>query len=155
MGHLDTLPHDLIATWLSRRYIRVALPDAFNERARAAIETVKSALADNGEHLFAIYLLLEDEEKGVGDEYNVVVRGTMLEPDWQVGPRRVAAQIALNAIAAALNGADGINVVDSALRSEADISLHDVRAMKRWEIFDASSIRGDLPAAPYGQAPGS
>lgn len=154
-GHLDTQPADLIATWLSRRYIRAALPNAFNERARPAVESCKSVLAEHGEALAGVYLIVDSDEKLPGDEYRVVVRGTMLETDWQVEARRIAAQTTLNAIEAALDGAEGITVVDSLLRSEAEVSLHDARAMKRWDLFDASSIRGDVPAAPYGKAPGA
>ncbi|MEX2184452.1 MAG: hypothetical protein WEC14_08385, partial [Chloroflexota bacterium] len=143
-----------IPSWLGRRYIRTALPDAFNVRVGGAIKEARASITEFGDNLDALYIIVDDDEKPTGEPFRIVLRGTVFESVWTDGSRRAAAQQAFNAVETALAGADGIEVVDSRLLSEADVSLHDVRAMRRWDIFDDTSVRGGSPASRFARRPG-
>lgn len=153
-GHLGTQPHDLIPSWLSRRYIRQAFPDAFNDRLKAASKDIARHLsAPGGDSLYAIFLVLDDEEFPPETEYRVVLRGTMLEADFADHVRRTEAQLALDGVASAMDGCAGIVVTDSALVPESEVTLHDVRLMKRWDPFDSLSLPDESDAASRVRPP--
>ena len=130
-----------MVAWLTNRYIRRAFPDAFNERLRTHRKDIERPLKSGGDHLNAIYLVIEDEELPAGVPYQLVVRGTMLDDDYGVVERRTRAQVAFDGLVAALNACDGVEVLDDALVSEAEISLHEIRLMKRWSVYDSLSLR--------------
>lgn len=67
----------------------------------------------------------------------------MLESDFAVPERRIRAQQAFDGLVAALGACPGIEVVDDALVSETEISLHDIRIMKRWSVHDSLSLRSE------------
>ncbi|MFN8519582.1 MAG: hypothetical protein U0667_09420 [Chloroflexota bacterium] len=142
-AHLETQPPDLLVAWLTNRYIRRAFPDAFNDRLRAKRKDIERPLKGSGEHLHSIYLLIDDDELSPDVSYRLVVRGTMLESDFAVPERRIRAQQAFDGLVAALGACPGIEVVDDALVSETEISLHDIRIMKRWSVHDSLSLRSE------------
>jgi hypothetical protein len=142
-GQLVTHPPDLLVAWLTNRYIRRAFPDAFNERLRSKRRDVERPLKEHGEYLHSVFLVIGDEELPADVPYRLVVRGTMLEEDFVVPERRTEAQQAFDGLVAALDACAGIEVVDDALVSEAEVSLHDVRLMKRWSVYDSLSLRGE------------
>lgn len=146
-GQLQTQPPDLLVAWLTNRYIRRAFPDAFNERLRPKRREIKQPLKTSGEHLHSVYLVVDDDELPPEVSYRLVIRGTMLEVDFAVPERRLAAQRALDGLVAALAACDGIEVVDDALVSEAEITLDEVRAMKRWSVYDSLSLRREEEAS--------
>lgn len=146
-AHLITQPPDLLAAWLSNRYIRSAFPDAFNERIDPALKGIARKLKAHGDALYSIYLLMEDEELPLDTPYHLVVRGTMLSGDFAVHERRVQAQLALGGLVAALSGCRGIEVIDDALVSEAEISLDEIRPMKRWNAHDSLSLATERDAS--------
>jgi hypothetical protein len=135
--------------WLARRYSRVAFPDAFNERIHAATKQLRSKLKSKGDLLTAIYLLVPDKELTTGESYDIIMYGSMRVEDFDVPEKRKEAQKVLDKVEAALAVCDGIDIKESALRSEAAISLDEVRKLKRWD-FDDLTVRGesiaDLPA---------
>jgi hypothetical protein len=142
-GHLRTTPANLIPMWLAGRYIREAFPDEFNRRWSPIGGDLKRVLGDQAADLAAIYLAMEDVDLPNGTDYVLVLRGTMLDEHYAIPARRTAAQLALDATAALLAGCEGIDVVDAVLVSEVDISLHDIRMMKRWSPFDTLSLAED------------
>jgi hypothetical protein len=146
-GRLRTDPADLIPRWLSQRYVRVALPDEFNNRWLPAREEIRAALAQGGEHISAIYIQLYDVEMQLADEelppdrpYRVLIRATMLADDYEVTDRRALAQRALDRTAGSLDQCPGIEILDDSLESEATFTLADMRMMRRWSPFDHLSL---------------
>ena len=63
--------------------------------------------------------------------------------DYDVETRRTRAHVTLGRIAGALSACEGIHVVDEELLSERDVSLDDIRVMKRWSPFDTLSLTED------------
>jgi hypothetical protein len=136
---------DLIGRWLSRRYQRAALPDSFGERLRTVREELSRALTDGGEHISGLYLLIRAEELEKSEPYVIEIWGTMMVADYDSGARRDEAQQTIDALAAILAGAEGVDVQNAVLRSEATVTLDDVRHLTRWDSFDPMST-GETPA---------
>ena len=154
-GLLQTEPSDLIPRWLSGRYIRVALPDEFNNRWKPVREDIRAALEHDGKDISAIYLLVDDDELPPDRPYKVLIRATMLAGAYEALGRRALAQRALDRMAGSLDQCPGIEVLDDGLESEATFTLADVRVMRRWSPFDHVSLPGEagneneaMPAVP-------
>jgi len=137
-----------LCLWVGRRYFRVAFPDAFNDRTDAAVGKLRRTLKSKGELLNAIYLFVTEEELPDGQAYDIIIYGSMRVEDFDLSEKRTEAQKLLNKIETALDTCTDINVKESVLKSEADISLDDLRKLKRWD-FDDLTFRGesvlDLP----------
>lgn len=71
----------------------------------------------------------------------------MLVGDFADLVKRVAAQAAFDKAVGLLDSCDGIEVVDSTLESEEDMTLDDLRHVRRWDNFDDVSLPG-RPEAP-------
>lgn len=65
-----------------------------------------------------------------------------------VAERRIEAQRVFDGLVAALDACEGVEVVNDALVSEAEVSLDEIRVMKRWSIFDSLSLRDEEEAVP-------
>ena len=129
-----------IAFWLSRRYSRPSFPDAFNERTRQAVDSMLKQLKKNGDSVTGVYLTVIDEELPSGQDYEIVIRATMTVDHFQDKQLRLRAMELLNKLEAALGECDGIEVKESHLVSEAEVSIDDLRGLKRWD-FDSISLR--------------
>ena len=140
---LETEPAGLLAAWVSRRYIREAFPTEFDRRWSPARKAIRDHLRATGEHLEAIYLRLDERELGPEETYVVLARGSMLSDDYLDRAKRTRAQEALDGAMALLGRCAGIDVDEWALLSEADLSLDDVRLLKRWDSFDEVSFSED------------
>jgi hypothetical protein len=124
----------LVGRWLSKRYYRAAFPDAFNERLRPKLNAVKEALQKSGEHVQDIYLTLDtDDELPDSRPYKVVALGTVRAETWDIPAHRTAAQACFDRVCAAMASCAGIQLLDSVLQSDADVTLYDLRKTKRWE----------------------
>jgi len=123
-----------LASWVGRRYTRAAFPDTFNERWQATRSQIHRKLKAKG-HLFtAVFLMVENDELSPGVDYKVVLIGCMNTDDFADTERRREAQQLLNDLEAALAACQGICVSESLLRSESEISLDDLRLLKRWDM---------------------
>lgn len=133
--------------WLSNRYARSAFPDAFNERFRSASRSVTKILKQDGERISGIYLLVDGRELADPDLYEVVLIATMLDSDFDDAAMRRACAEVLGLLEVALDGCDGISVIDCSLRSERELSLSDLRELRRWD-YDSLSIRDEDSLLP-------
>lgn len=139
-------PHvQMLARWTAARYTRPALPDAFNERRRAARERVAKAAKRGGVDVSGVYVALNSELELPDDEpYEIFVLGTVPH-DVAVDPRRwKTACAAVNEIVEALRG-PGIVVVEADTRSEANVSLEDIKQFARLELDYMSERGGIMP----------
>jgi hypothetical protein len=140
---LDTDPAGLLASWIARRYIREAFPNEFDKRWKSAKGAIRDHLRSTGTYLDAIYLRLDERELAPDEEYIVLARGSMLSEDYAEPTKRTLAQQALDGAMALLAQCDGIDVDEWVLLSEADMSLDDVRLLKRWDSLDDISFSED------------
>lgn len=136
-----------LASWLAKRYVRAAYPDAFNDRVRSAQRKIDKALKSYGEGASGVFLALNSwEELSDDDEYEVVVIVTCpLDVANDAKKEAVVAQLAPK-IMEALEGCEGVSVLDARHVSEDEFTLHDLRTYKRWD-FDHRSFSG-RPGGP-------
>lgn len=131
------LGHDNVRTlrlWLGRRYYRVAFPDAFNERTRAANDRIRKQLEAAEDVIDAVYLFMDnDGELPPGDPYRIEVRASMRVQVYGDPPSRLRAQRAVDAVAVALRDCPDIQVDDAGVYSEEEITIDDLRLLKRWD----------------------
>ncbi len=131
-----------ICDWIAKRYTRVAFPDAFNERVRPIVSQLRREFKKRGDLLSAIYLVAIDDELDAGNPYEIIVWATMVDEKYEIEEHRTAAQGLVDKIEEAFDSCDGIEVAEAELQSEADVSLSDLRKLKRWD-FDDLTLRGE------------
>ncbi|MGB8931720.1 MAG: hypothetical protein WCC48_10785 [Anaeromyxobacteraceae bacterium] len=128
--------HCLIG-WIAKRYTRAAFPDAFNER----LEQVEGRLArlvksEASRVVTGIYLLLiqADEELLAQEDYRVVVWVAVADAtlgDAASFEQAQAFEIRLKSI---LEACHGIKLEGLELKGESDISIADLRLLKRLDV---------------------
>ena len=74
------------------------------------------------------------DELGAGEAYEVSLVATMDTERFVDSPRRQRAQLAVDTVAAKLQACEGVEVIDAALVSEAEISLADERLLRRFDF---------------------
>lgn len=131
-----------LCRWISQRYVRAAFPDEFNRRIKQTLDKLEDKkLKKKGDVLSGIYMLLDsDDELTKGEKYGIIVWATMKSGDYEDSEKRRTAQELVDAIEAALSGCDGIEIKDVHLKSEQQVTLDDLRLLKRWD-YDSLSLR--------------
>jgi hypothetical protein len=149
-GSLAQMERRQLRRWLAGRYVRAAFPDEFNERVRPAADKIHKQAAKKGADLTALFLYVRDEELESGTDYEIELIATMSTDSFNEPEARQVCQQLLNKIETELDKCAGIRVMESELRSEAEISLDDLALLKRWD-WEYLSLRNDPPepAAPH------
>ena len=142
---LDPATVRSLASWLARRYDRVAFPTAFNDRLKPRRKTVFRELKRCGV-LSAVYLLMSPEELDQESDYVIGVCGSVTREHDNSTDRETAVK-ALDKLCVELGKCVGIVVTDHEVRSESEITLDDLRFFRRWDV-DYLSERADPPDAP-------
>ncbi|MDP9650807.1 hypothetical protein [Paraburkholderia caledonica] len=153
---LEPRARDDLLDWLTTRYVRAALPDAFNSRLQVAgaEEKVRKALTE-APKVTEVYLLLKPRYEELTDplvpyECDVVLlceRENYLDENV-----RKTIQPTLEEIERILAATPGIEVEDIHLRGEHEFSLYETRAYDRWQ-FDDLSYAAEYRAAKKGTVP--
>ena len=134
-----------LSKWLAMRYTRAAFPDAFNQRIRGKAKEIRSLFKKEGQKLEAVYVLCRDEELPLNENYDVQILGRISDKTNENQAERMVAEKFVNQLAAIWTKCEGIIVVDSECRSESDITLSDLRGMKRWSVNDDLSFGEEMP----------
>lgn len=131
-----------IRRWLSNKYSRAALPDAFNNRISAIYKNpVRRNLKKKERYVSGLFVALSEwGELDDDDDYSVALLATVEVDDYAIAERRIEAGDALTILVNALSDADGIDVIDHELRSEAKVSLDERRNFVHLN-FDDLSLR--------------
>ena len=133
---LDPVERRTLARWIAKRYTRPAWPDAFNERLGHVEDRLERLFKNEASiPISAILVMLDppDEELPDGEDYQVAVWLTV-----EVGSQldSVAAKRAATfevRLAEILRSCAGINLREIETRSEADVSLDDLRHFRRFD----------------------
>lgn len=129
-----------VVQWLVSRYRRKAFPDEFNARTATADRKIRPHLKRLTQ-ITALYVALTSwDELPAGDDYKMALLGTMLRDQYADPVLRAAAEKGIGEIASLLDACDGITVDDFAVRSEAAVTLDEVRILGRWHL-DHISLR--------------
>lgn len=150
-SQLDERGLATLERWLTLRYSRAELPDAFVERLRPALDHMKAALKPLAHEIDSIYMAINSEvDLPTGEPYNVTLFGIMQIEDFEQPGVKAQAETAMAAVAAAMQGCEGIEVLDSDVVSAAEFSLDHVRHAILMN-FDYVSLAAD----PLVPAPGA
>lgn len=140
-----------ICLWVSKRYFRAAFPDSFNNRITDKFKKkIAEKFKKKGKEITAIYIAGADEEVQGNDMYKIIIKATMQCETFENPVLLREAQSIIDLLETEFCQCPGIDVAQSLLVSEADVSIDDLRILKRWD-YDYLSFRGDTPdeIAPY------
>lgn len=147
---LEPEPIQILVDWVVSRYSRDAFPDAFNSRiADALAKKIPAAMKKYGKDVVCVYAAMNSWGELVPEEaYKihliVVMRAASFEAKQPLADaQKLAAELARMLEISSPEGQ--VQVVDSKVVSEKNISLHDERFLKRLD-FDYLTLR-DGPTA--------
>jgi len=139
--HLGLKEKDIIRRWVSRRYLRTAFPDAFNERLSRG--TITDLLKDPLSADVSIILIdLTNEELAVGQDYRI---------DVIIGIKDNLSQEKMDQIERSFDAAlspPGIVVNSLRLSTEDDITYRNLRTYNRLEADYRSLPENSEKAIP-------
>lgn len=134
---------EIIRRWISRRYTRVALPDAFNQRCKPVLPGVEKKLRASGRDFSGIYIRLSTyEELEDSADYEVLLVGTMRIAVKDDTEKLLVLYEAMDEIEELLNLCNGICVVESSVIGEDEYTLDNLKDSQRWN-WDHLSLRED------------
>jgi len=94
------------------------------------------------------FTIIENIELSASEAYKVVLAATMQDNHYHDSKKKTAVQSLLTRVEGIFQACvQGVDFV-IALRSESDVSLHELRILKRWDFDDLSLRQGlvqDLP----------
>ena len=133
----------LLVQWLAARYDRAALPDAFQRRLGAVKDKFEDQLRKMAD-VSAVYISLNShEELSDKQPYHLKIVLVMRVDDYANQKSKDKVDLHLLKLVELLEKcAPDIKMVgEPVLRSEQEITLHDLRMLRRWEEFDSVSYR--------------
>jgi len=133
----------LLSKWLGRRYDRAAFPDNLNDRLRPVLDSIERELRVDGSQLMGLYVNLSSHDELPDNEtYEITLVGVVREGITEASLLDV--RQAVDRIGAHMTRCDGVDVLDSSVRSERGMTLEDLRYFQRWEA-DHISYRANTP----------
>lgn len=140
-----TLPPDATNTlvaWIIGRYERQAFPDAFQERIKPIEKDLRKAIAELID-VEALFIRLHSyDELPPAESYRIELLFAMRDEIYNEESARLEVERILNKIRILIGDLPGIELENDDLRSEARISLHELRSLRRWGDFDFLTLEG-------------
>lgn len=142
-----------LARWISRRYTRAAMADAFNARLKQkASEMGDLWKGTDAEAVSGVYLLGAREELPEGQDYQIeailsVVSEAGRNPELLESAQRVS-----RALDTILTSCSGLEVVRLSERLEQDITLGELRNYQRLDLDYRSGSDRPNASRPSGEA---
>lgn len=145
--HYLKLPADeikAIVHWFAQRYERPAFPDNFNKRlSKKTKQIIDRMLKESGHLISGIYISCPNEELSDDKPYEILFYVVMSGKDFENAKKfTVCKEISQQLYEAVKNQSNGITIANSEelCISEKEISLHDLRYLKRFTSFDHFSF---------------
>ena len=136
-----------LVDWIARRYLRTAFPDAFNDRLKPAASKLNKLLKSGGKQITSIFVEMEMRELGDDETYNLILYALMRSPDFADSLQKIAITEVLSQMESIINSnCKGVEVKESILQSEEEMSVAQIRLISRLE-FDHLS-HGENNATP-------
>jgi hypothetical protein len=148
---LDREMTSQLAKWIAKRYTRVAWPDAFNERLAAVDDKLERLFkSDSGKVITGIWLNLDpvDEELDWNRDYRLAVWLTMRSDSMMDRNEVRRGEEFEQRLRQLLGSCKGIELYEIDIRKESDVSLEDLRLLRRLDKdyrSIANSPGGALP----------
>jgi hypothetical protein len=125
-----------IVQWIAYRYIRIALPDAFNDRIRHKKNDLKKLLKNNTtQFISGIYIQLPNKELLPKETYEVRIIGAVTKQNYDDIFKRKNVRNHILELEKIINDCEGINVTSEIL-SEENISLDLMKQFTRFTDYD-------------------
>ena len=140
-----------LTRWITNRYNRASFPDAFNDRVNKVLSRLRKVLKAKCDLITGIYILGVDDELPPEEDYSIILFNTMLDDVYKDPAKRESAQEITNQLEAIFGECEGISLTEIELRSESEISLHDLHKLKRWDFDDLSLRKGSVSNLPLEQ----
>jgi hypothetical protein len=150
---VDYEPHHLklpteeikaIVHWFAQRYERPAFPNNFNKRlSKKTKQTIDRILKESGHLISGIYISCPQEELSDDMPYDILLYVLMSDEDFGDTEKFITCEeMSQRIFDAVKNHSKGILLANSEelCISEKEISLHDLRYLKRFTSFDHFSF---------------
>jgi len=135
-----TLPKDVqivLPEWAAKRYIRSALPDAFNDRTKKALKKIRKLLEADADLVLTIFLTLEPNSEVPDDSsYDVLVSVIGTANDILDGVRNSRLQQLTDSMERAFLSCKGIYLRDCRLIRDDEFTLADMNRSIEWDVWD-------------------
>lgn len=130
---------------IALRYTRPAFPDAFGQRISTQRKQIEDLFKEKSSSLLScLYLnLLPDTELTPDKTYNIIIAGCMREELYNDTIQKEQVEKLLKEFKKTMDQCEGIKVIGFSCDSEATLTLHDLRYLKRWSVYDYLTIRED------------
>jgi hypothetical protein len=139
----------VLATWLGRRYDREAFPTALNNRLAQRSKQIRKTLKQC-RHISGLYVQTSFEELPPGTPYALKVYATIPTEIDSIDNRQAMVD-ALDRLCREISQCQGVEVEDQELRGEDELSIDDLRFMKRWDFgYLSEGANPPDPSAPRG-----
>jgi hypothetical protein len=140
---------DDLVNWVARRYVRSAFPDEFNNRLKTCSKDIHKLFGSGGTDIAAAYLLLStSEELPEGEKYEVDLVLAMREDDFNDTEKRGTANELLGKLTKLFGGCPGISMGEADVKSEGEITLSQLRHLKRLDLDHLSYDEAAAPPSP-------
>jgi hypothetical protein len=142
---LDEATSRTLPQWLGKRYARTALPDAFNERIRAAQSKIRDALKKDGDLVEAIFLtIVPNDERSEGEMYSLVVRIVSREAILLNAAAAERLQRLADRLTTLFRKCEGVTLVDDcAVVSDEELTFADMSRSVEWDVYDDLTYRAE------------
>ena len=132
-----------IVHWFAQRYERPAFPDNFNNRLSETRKVIGRILKESGHLISGIYIACPHEELPNTQPYKIVLHVVMAVKDYGNTIKASKCEDMAQQILDAINEhSQGIVIEnsDNVCINEKELSLHDLRTIKRFTSFDHLSF---------------
>lgn len=144
---IDDQTLKMILSWLSRRYTRVAFPEAFVQRMDARKSQIGKKFARLNPLVANVYIRLDPfEEIGTEDSYTVELILVMDAKDFDDQEKYQQCEEIRKQLEGQLAKCDGIEVEDIGIESTADVTIEDLKGYREWD-YSYLSFRDPVNAA--------
>jgi len=130
---------DLIADWITKRYIRPAFPDAFNNRLKQEEKPIRKFLKKHGHAYTRIYMNCAPREAEIDpdEDYQLTVWLVLNESHSEPVDALMAQKLVVE-FEQILDGCQGIKVLECMAVPESEVTLAHLRVMSLWDFDDLS-----------------
>lgn len=130
----------LLRSWLAQRYNRSAFPDIFLNRLDQVKDDIESILNKEGAEISAILIGIKPDGDAREDKsYEVNLYAVMPVDLYKQASLRTKAQLVIDQLGKLFRKCAGIQLDDAKVRSENEITLDDMRYLKRFTTDYLSS----------------
>lgn len=129
---------DMIAEWMSKRYVRPAFPDEFNRRLGRESARIRKFFKKHGKDFNRIYIICDPLKEELKEDTSYHLSVWLVLNDDDCSPESM--QEVVTSLEQILGGCAGIEIGDCYAVNESELTLAHLRVMSLWD-FDYLTYR--------------